>query len=208
MKRLFELTVLFIAVATFNVSCGSTKFKKTIENLKAAITGETNASATYQAFSAKAAEEGYPNIAMMFAAASAAEAIHVKNHNAVLVKLGEEAFNPSPEKPTVNTTVDNIKAAIEGETYEFTVMYPEFIAIATTEQCTDALTSLNWANDAEKTHARLYTQTLEILKTTESDETVASVWYTCPKCGELFNTIEEVNRCPLCGTNSSAFLKF
>jgi rubrerythrin len=208
MKNVIKLTVLFVAVSVFALSCGGAKHAKTIENLKAAITGETNASATYQAFSVKAAEEGYPNIAKMFAAASAAEAIHVKNHNAVLEKLGKEAFNPTPDRPTVNATADNIQAAVEGETYEFTVMYPDFIAVANTEQCTDAIPSFTWASDAEATHAMLYAQTLQILKTTESDETVASVWYTCPKCGDLFNTIEGVNRCPLCGTNPSAFLKF
>jgi len=208
MKRVFQLTVLFVLVAAFAVSCGGVKPEKTIENLKAAITGETNASTTYLVFSAKADEEGYPNIARMFAAASSAEAIHVKNHNAVLAKLGEDAFNPTPGTPTVNATADNIQAAIEGETYEFTVMYPGFIVTATTEKCTDALTSFNWANDAEKTHAKLYAQTLEILKETGNDETVASEWYVCPKCGDLFNTIEGVNGCPLCGTKPSAFLKF
>ena len=208
MKRVIKLTVLFVAVSAFAISCGSPKPEKTIENLKAAITGETNASATYQAFSAKAAEEGYPNIARMFAAASAAEAIHVKNHNAVLVKLGEKAFNPEPQKPTVNTTAENIQVAVGGETHEFTEMYPSFIATANTEKCTDAIRSLTWASDAESTHARLYAQALEILKTTGKDEGVASVWYTCPKCGDLFNTIEGVNSCPLCATNPSVFLKF
>ena len=208
MKRGFKLTVLFVAVAAFAVSCGGAKPEKTIENLKAAISGETNASATYQAFSAKAVEEGYPNIARMFAAASAAEAIHVKNHNAVLAKLGVETFNPTPDTPTINATADNIQAAIEGETYEFTVMYPGFIAIANVEKCNDAITSFTWASDAEATHARLYTQALQILQTTENDEGVTPVWYTCPKCGDLFVTIEGVNSCPLCATKPSAFLKF
>ena len=208
MKRVFKLTVLFVAVAAFAVSCGSKNCERSIGSLKEAITGETGASATYKAFSEKAAEEGYPNIAKMFAAASAAEAIHVKNHNTVLAKLGKEEFNPIPDKPAVGATADNIRAAIEGETYEFTVMYPGMIAIANEDKCADVLTTFTWATTAEATHAKLYAQALQILKSTESDEGVASVWYTCPKCGELFNTIAGVSNCPICAFNSSSFLKF
>jgi len=208
MKNLLKLTFVLAVVSVFAISCTGPKPEKTIENLKAAITGETNASAKYMAFSLKAAEEGYPNIAKMFAAASAAEAIHVKNHNAVLVKLGKEAFNPTPDEPIVNTTAENIQSAIDGEIYESTVMYPGFIDIATTEKCNDALTSFNWANDAEKTHAKLYSQALEILKANENDATVAAAWHVCPKCGDMFNTLDGVNSCPLCATNLSLFLNF
>ena len=208
MKSVIRITVMFMVVGIVAVSCSGTKPEKTIENLKAAITGESNASATYKAFSAKAAEDGYPNIAKMFAAAAEAEAIHVKNHNAVLVKLGEQAFIAKLETPTVADMITNLEAAIAGETYEFTVMYPGFLALSDTEKCKDAITSFTWASDAEKTHANLYTKTLNILKATESNDTVASAWYTCPKCGDLFDTIEGVGGCPLCGTSPASFLKF
>ena len=208
MKRLVNFAALLIAVSVVTVSCSGGKPIKTIENLKAAITGESNASATYQAFAAKAAQEGFLNIAKMFAAASAAEAIHVKNHNAVLVKLGEEAYAPAVGAPNVSGTVENLQAAINGEIYEYTEMYPGFIAAAKVEKCDDAIPSFTWASDAEAVHARLYTQSLDILKATGSDETVAQVWYTCPKCGNLFNTIEGLNGCPLCGVRPASILKF
>jgi len=208
MKNLLKLTFMLAVVSVFAVSCAGPKPEKTIENLKAAITGETNASAKYMAFSLKAAEEGYTNIAKMFSAASAAELVHVKNHNAALVKLGEEAFTPTADEPTVNSTAENLQTAIDGETYESTVMYPGFIDVATTEKCKEALQTFNWANDAEKTHAKLYTQALEILKANNNDETVSAEWYVCPKCGDLFNTLEGVKSCPLCATNPSLFLKF
>ena len=208
MKKIIYFAALLIAVAVVTVSCSGSKPVKTIENLKAAITGESNASATYQAFSAQAAQEGFPNIAKMFAAASAAETIHVKNHNAVLAKLGEEAFTPVIGTPKVSGTADNLQAAIEGETYEFTVMYPEFIAAAKAEKCDEAIPSFTWASDAEAVHADLYSKVLNILKTTGSDQTVAPVWFTCPKCGNLFDTIEGINGCPLCGVKPASFLKF
>jgi rubrerythrin len=207
MKAIINFTALFVAVSVL-FSCGGSKPEKSIENLKAAITGETNASATYQAFSAKAAEEGYPNIAKMFAAASAAEAIHVKNHNTVLTKLGQEVFTVTPGTPNVAATAENIQAAVDGETYEYTVMYPGFIALANVEKCDDAITSFTWASDAEAVHARLYSQALNTLKATESDETVAPVWHVCPKCGDLFSAIEGDDGCPFCASKSSSFLKF
>jgi len=208
MKRIIQLTTLFVAVAVVVSSCASPKTKKTVENLKAAITGETGASAKYEAFSAKATEEGYYNIAKMFAAAAAAEAIHIKKHNAVLVLMGEEPFTPPIKAPEVNSTIANLQAAIEGETYEFTVMYPEFIETATTEDCIDALESFALASEAEATHALLYGEALNILNETGSDETVASVWYVCPRCGDLFNTIEGLDNCPICGANSTSFKIF
>ena len=208
MNRIFRITTSFLVLGVVAVSFSYQKPEKTIENLKAAITGESNASATYLAFSAKGADDGYPNIAKMFAAASAAEAIHVKNHNAVLVKLGEEAFTAVVETPKVSSMAENLQTAIDDETHEFTVMYPDFISTANAENCTDAITTFRWARDAETTHARLYTQALNILKTTGNDKTVASVWYTCPRCGNLFDTIEELNGCPLCGARPASFLKF
>ena len=206
MRKIIQLTALFVAIAAIAVSCSDKK--KTIENLKAAITGETNASATYQAFSAKAAAEGYYNIAKMFAAASVAEAIHVKNHNAVLVELGKKTFNPTAGEPKVSTTTDNIQVAIEGETYEYTVMYPEFIEKAIEEEIFEVLNTFVLASAAEATHAYLYNEALNILKATGSDETVASVWYVCPECGDLFDDIEELGGCPICGARVSSFLEF
>jgi rubrerythrin len=205
MKKTIQLTALFVAIAVIAVSCSS---KKTVENLKAAITGETGASATYQAFSAKAAADGYHNIAKMFAAASVAEAIHVKNHNAVLVEMGEKAFNPTADTPKVSAMTDNIQAAIDGETYEYTVMYPGFIEQAIAEENFEAINTFSLASAAEATHAVLYSAALVILKTTGSDEAVASVWYVCPVCGDLFDDIEELNGCPICGVNPTSFLVF
>jgi rubrerythrin len=214
MRSIIRFTVLFLAVAVVSVSCTNTKPEETIKNLKAAITGETNASAKYKAFSEKAAEEGYPNIAKMFDAASEAEGFHIKNHNAVLVKLGEQEFLPAADVIEVSSTVDNLQVAIDGETYEFTEMYPGFIATAVTEKCSDAETTFSWANKAEMTHAKLYSEALELLKASITDETqasdasVATEWSVCKNCGNLFNTIEEVEVCPLCAAKSATFLKF
>ena len=222
---------LVAVITAFAISCAPTKPEKTIESLKAAIAGETNASAKYQVFSEIATEQGYLNIAQMFAAASFAEALHVKNHNAVLEKLGEQQFNPAAETSGVERNVIlevtnefgevdtvevlnpkatnvNIQTAIDGETYEFTEMYPAFITIAKEEKCEDALTTLMWAMEAEKGHAKLYAEALNILDTTGLDANVSSFWYVCTKCGDLHNTIEDLDVCPVCGENPDSFEKF
>ena len=87
---------------------------KTIENLKAAITGESTASATYAAYAAKAAQEGQPLIQKLFEAASKAESVHAANHNKVLEKLGA-TMDPIDIQIHVGTTAENLKAAIAGK---------------------------------------------------------------------------------------------
>ena len=133
---------------------------KTIENLKAAIIGESTASATYAAYAAKAAQEGQPLIQKLFEAASKAESVHAANHNKVLEKLGA-SMDPFDIQIHVGTTAENLKAAIAGETHEFESMYPEFIAAAEEEGQKAAVRSFTWATEAEKEHAEFYAAALQ-----------------------------------------------
>ena len=198
--------VLFAAV--FCISCTQQKPVKSIENLKKAITGETGANAKYTLFAKIAQNEGYPNVSKMFAAAAAAEAVHIKNHNAALVKLGEKEFTAPVPEITPGTTAENLKAAIEGETYEYTTMYPEFVEAAKAEKSAAAITTFTWAKDAEKKHAQLYTATLNSLTANGNDNAVSSTWYLCPKCGNLYDNIAGVQSCEFCANKSSSFQQF
>src|SRR5665647_1635169 len=123
MKRIFLFASISLLVMA---SCSQQKPVKTIENLKAGIKGETTASAKYAAFAEKARAEGLDTVAKLFDAASKAESIHAANHLKVLEGLGEkmEEFKPEFE---VKTTAENLQAAIDGESYEVTTMYPQFI---------------------------------------------------------------------------------
>lgn len=209
MKKLFtKLSLVMTFAILVGTSCNSPKPTETIENLKAAITGETGANAKYKAFAEKATEEGHLNIAKMFEAASSAEAVHIKNHNAVLTKLGEAAYEVTPESATIGSTAENIKSAVDGETYEFTTMYPGFVEKAKEQKSQDAVTSFTWAQDAEKRHAKLYSESLSKLTADGNDSQVSATWYVCPKCGDLYNSIDGVDNCELCGTKSSSFMKF
>jgi rubrerythrin len=157
------------------------------ENLKAAFTGESMANRTYLAFAKKADEEGYHQIAKLFRAAAAAETIHALNH---FQRMGG-----------IGTTIDNLKDAINGETYEFTKMYPEFIEEAKKEDDKRALWSFEVANKVEKIHAGLYEKALSEIGMNEEVD-----YYVCNVCGYTMEG-EPHGSCPICGASASRFDK-
>ncbi len=177
---------------------------KTIENLKAAITGESTASATYAAYAAKAAQEGFPLIQKLFEATSKAESIHAANHNKVLEKLGSK-MTPIDIQIHVGSTAENLKAAIAGETHEFESMYPEFIAEAEEEGQKAAVRSFTWAMEAEKEHANFYRTALQALENGDTEALPKQYWI-CLLCGDTFNSLNGIEACPLCGVKTEQFL--
>ena len=206
-----KLTLIIIAIACL-VACtqkktGSTQSDATtIVNLITAITGETNASAKYALISKEALLQGQIGIAAMFAAASYAETIHVQNHTLVLNELGE-TLEVEAEPQISEDLEENIQTAIDGETEEFTQMYPPMIEKAKKENLMDAVKTFTYAKKAEERHAFLYSETLELLKAGKSNE-IATIWYVCPDCGNLFNTLESYEICAICGVNKTNFIPF
>jgi len=158
---------------------------KSYENLEAAFAGESQANRKYAAFAQKAEEEGYTQVAKLFRVTAEAETIHANAHLRAMGKIG--------------TTVENLKAAIEGETYEFTEMYPEFIEVAETEEDKAALKAFKYAIEAEKVHAKLYKKALDQLG---SDEPVDL--YLCTVCGHIAER-SAPETCPLCEATKQAF---
>ncbi len=157
----------------------------TTDDLKAAFAGESQANRKYTAFARKADEEGYPEAARLFRAAAAAETVHALNHLNVLGGVG--------------STAENLKSAIEGETYEFQKMYPGFIETAKAESNQGAVQSFYSANEVEKIHAGLYNKALDDL-----GDAKAVDYYVCDVCG---NTVENEapDVCPICGAKKEAF---
>ena len=196
------LFIMSLALLAF-VAC-QPKPVKTIENLKAGIIGETTASVKYKAFADKARAEKLDTIAKLFDAASKSESIHAANHTKVLEGLGEkmEEFKPEFE---VKTTAENLQAAIDGETYEVTKMYPDFIASATAEKVKKAVKSFNWAIDTEKKHAEFYKKALEALKL-HKQNTLAFEYVVCPVCGNTYEKASMDKNCAFCNTESEKFI--
>jgi rubrerythrin len=160
----------------------------TQENLKEAFAGESQASQKYLAFAKKAEREGFPNVAKLFRTASAAEQIHAEGH----LKAMDE----------VDSTAENLQAAIDGETHEFTEMYPPMIEQAEAEGH-KAQRMFKYASKAEAVHAEIYKMALEAV---QRGEDFAETFYLCPVCGyiELGAPPES---CPVCGSKGKAFIQ-
>lgn len=184
--------------------CNQPKPVKTVENLKAGIKGETTASAKYAAFAQKAREEGNDTIAKLFDAASKSESIHAANHSKVLEALGEKMDDFKPEFE-VKTTAENLQAAIEGETYEVTTMYPQFLADAKAEKVAKAEKSFTWAVDTEKKHAQFYQKALDALKG-KGESILAFDYVVCPTCGNTYEKASMDAKCAFCQTPQEKFV--
>jgi len=177
---------------------------KTIENMQAAFKGETTATAKYAAYSKKAEQEGYHEIALLFKAASMAENIHANNHKAVLQESGISTPVIKPEF-TVNSTKANLEDAIKGETYEATTMYPEFLTVANAASDQLAMISLTYAYKTEKKHRVMYENALVALQN-NTVKTLPSVFYICPTCGNTYETKASA-RCGISMTSGEKFIK-
>lgn len=175
-----------------------------IENMQAAFKGETTASAKYAAYSKKAEEEGYHEIALLFKAASTSEKIHANNHKAVIEDGGQKVPEIKPEF-TVNATKENLKDAIAGESYEISTMYPEFITNANSAGNQLSLISLNYAYKTEQKHKPLYEKALAALEN-NTVKSLAKVFYICPTCGNTYDNTAP-KRCGISMTTSEKFIK-
>ena len=178
---------------------------ETYDNLYASVQGETNANAAYMAFAAKANDEGYPVIARLFVATAEAEAKHAADEWAILVGMGATE-RPVAAAPTVGATADNLQAAIAGETYETTVMYPGFLDTALAEGETAAAGIFRLAGRAEAIHAANFTDALANLDDPGYLSSTYGVVYRCPVCGEVVTDIPA--RCPTCGAGGSLFIAY
>jgi rubrerythrin len=160
----------------------------TIDNLKDAFAGESQANRKYLAFAKKAEQDGFKQVAKLFRAAAGAETIHAHAH---LRTMGG-----------VKTTAENLQAAVEGEGYEFQTMYPKFLDEAKKENNAAAAKSFEFALAAEKVHHDLYVQALESVKTGK-DAADGSI-YLCTICGNLV-TGAAPDKCPICGAGKDKF---
>ena len=183
---------------------GADTKSKTNENLQAAYKGETTASAKYAAYSTKAEQEGYHEIAMLFKAASMSENIHAKNHKAVLQESGISTPVITPEF-RVSSTKENLDDAIKGETYEVTTMYPEFLTVANAANDQMALISMTYAYKTEKKHKLMYENALVALQN-NTVKSLPSVYFICPTCGNTYET-KAPARCGISMTSGEKFFK-
>ncbi len=160
---------------------------KTQENLLAAFAGESQANRKYLAFAKVAEKEGKKGLAKLFRVAAEGETIHALKHLENAGQVGE--------------SLQNLKGAIEGETYEFSKMYPEFIEKAKEEKQAEAQIGFFRANAVEKIHEKLFSEALE-----KKGEIEENDYYICSVCGyPHLNEAPDV--CPVCGAPKEDFYK-
>jgi rubrerythrin len=197
---LFQLSVVALSLLLPGVASAAVS-EQTLKNVNAAFQGESNAHVRYTAFAKKADEEGFAQVAKLFRATAAAEAIHRDQHKAAILKLGGTVAEFKLDEVKVGSTKENLEAAIKGETYERDTMYPEFIATAKADDARPAMKTLDWAMSAEKEHATLYQNALDNL-----GKNAAADYYVCKNCGATLTALPN-RRCPTCREPKSAFLK-
>ena len=162
---------------------------KTTENLKEAFAGESQASQKYLAFARKAEKEGFRNIAPLFRPAAEAEHIHAEGHLGAM--------------DGIQSTAENLRVAMAGETYEYTQMYPPMIEQAVAEGH-KTKRMFEYAAKAEAVHARLYQMALEAVQ--QGKDLPQDKIYLCPVCGDIeFGTPPET--CPVCKAKGSSYIQ-
>ncbi len=136
----------------------SLKGTKTHENLKAAFAGESQANRRYLYFAKVADIEGYPEIAANFRETAEGETGHAHGHLDYLKEVGD----PATDLP-IGDTVENLKAAVAGETYEYTDMYPGMAKTAREEGFDEIADWFETLAKAEKSHAGRFQKYLDSL---------------------------------------------
>lgn len=157
------------------------------DNLKEAFGGESQAFQKYSAFAKRAEKDGFKNIAKLFNTTAKAEQIHAEGHLKAL--------------DLIQSTAENLQEAINGETYEYTEMYPPMEKLAV-EEGHKAKTMFRFALDAEKVHAEIYAKALEAVK--KGVDLDVSEFYLCPICGYI-ELGQAPEKCPVCGAKGAVF---
>jgi len=132
------------------------KGSKTHDNLKAAFAGESQANRRYLYFARRADIEGYPEVGGLFRDTSEAETGHAFGHLDFLKEVGDPCTGVA-----IGDTDKNLRSAVEGETYEYTQMYPGFAKTARDEGFDEIAEWFETLARAEKSHAGRFQKGLD-----------------------------------------------
>ncbi len=159
--------------------------EKTANDLKEAFAGESQANRKYLAFAKKADAEGYTQAAKLFRAAAESETVHAHKHLNFVGGVGD--------------TQINLAAALEGETYEFEKMYPQFMKDADAAGDDDVAQYIKYVTQVEHEHADLYRDMADSLGNSD-----AVAYFVCGYCGHV-HIGEAPDHCPVCGMPKTSF---
>lgn len=175
----------------------SVKGTKTERNLLSAFAGESQARNRYTYFAGQARKDGFMQIAAIFEETANQEKEHAKRFFKFL-EGGEVEITAAFPAGVIGSTLENLKAAAEGENYEHSTLYPEFARIAREEGFQAIAAVFDAVSVAEKQHEKRYRElaaNVENNRVFKRDEEV--VW-RCLNCGYLHRSQEAPESCPAC----------
>ena len=174
---------------------------QTLQNLTKAFIGESQARNRYAYYAKVAQKEGYEQIGAIFLETAEQEKTHAKRIFEHLQELKGKAgqITVEAEAPVIyGKTADNLKAAIAGEHYEYSQMYPEFARIAEKEGLTKIAARLRAIAVAETHHEERYKKLLKIVSGKTVFKKSKSASWVCRECGYTHSGKEAPKVCPSC----------
>lgn len=185
---------------------------ETIQNLTKAFIGESQARNRYTIYAKIAKKEGFEQISDIFLLTADNEREHAKWLFRMINELKKKSDESLDEitveagaPTTLENTARNLKAAIAGENYETTTMYPEFADVAEKEGFSEIATRLRSIGKAESHHEDRYKKLLQKVEGSavfKDDKTVA---WVCRKCGYVHEGQDAPEKCPSCDHPTSYF---
>jgi len=177
---------------------------QTEKNILTAFAGESQARNRYTYFASAAKKEGFMHISTIFAETADQERSHAKQLFKML-QGGQAQVTASFPAGAIGSTLENLKAAAEGENYETSEMYPQFAAVAEKEGFREIAAKLRTIAVAEAWHRDRY---LALAKNIEENAVYSKdkpVVWVCSKCGYIHESASALKKCPLCNHPQAYF---
>lgn len=188
--------------------------EKTIKNLTRAFIGESQARNRYTIYAKIAKKEGYEQISAIFTETANQEKEHASWLFKLINELKEKSGNEKKYNEiavdagaptTLGTTQENLKAAIQGENYEFENMYPEFSKSAKEEGLSEISSRLMSIGKAEAHHEERYRKLLEELEKGTIFKKEEKIEWTCRECGYTHLGSSAPEKCPSCNHSQAYY---
>lgn len=175
----------------------SLKGTKTEQNLLKSFAGESQARNRYEFFASVAKKEGYEQIAAIFMETSLQEKEHAKRFFKFL-EGGVVEITAAYPAGIIGTTMENLKAAAEGEHEEWTDLYPHFAEIAKEEGFPEIAVAYKMIAKVEAEHERRYLKLLQNISEDKVFVKNGKVWWKCLNCGYVYESAKALENCPAC----------
>ena len=182
----------------------SIKGTQTEKNLLTSFAGESQARMRYTYFASVAKKEGYEQIAAIFTETADQEKEHAKRMFKFL-EGGMVEITASYPAGIISNTLDNLKAAADGENEEWSELYPEFAKIAEEEGFKEVAMAFKMIAKVEKAHEERYRKLYDNLQNGKVFKREGKVIWKCRNCGFLHEGMAAPQKCPACDHPQSFF---